>query len=405
MNIRGRPRHIAIFGNFGIGNLGNEASLKAMMDFLRRNRPDAEITVVCHGLEAVQREHGVPTAPIRLPPPSATWIQILNRLMLKLPWRLFDIVRAFRDVRKFDIIVVPGTGILDDFGERWQAMPYDLFKWSLAAKLSRRPFAFVNIGAGPIQHPLSTWLMASAARMAQYCSYRDEISKTYIEGLGIRGSQDPVFPDLAFNLPVPECALDRHQDNLPPTIGLGVMNYHGWNCAAAESARIHETYQSQIARFAVWLLAKGYRVRFLVGAWSDQGAIEDILRRVAATYGVVPATQILAKPAASLNELMRQIVETDIVVATRFHNIVAALMVCRPVLSIGYAAKNAALLTEVGLGPFHQEADRLDFDLLIEQFEELLQRREELTKRVEDAMERFRRLLNDQESNLLTELL
>jgi polysaccharide pyruvyl transferase WcaK-like protein len=77
--------------------------------------------------------------------------------LLKVPSRTLDIVRTLYQVRKFDIVVVPGTGILDDFGEPWYAMPYDLFKWSLAAMLGGRPFTFVSVGAGPIQHPLSSW--------------------------------------------------------------------------------------------------------------------------------------------------------------------------------------------------------------------------------------------------------
>ena len=52
--------------------------------------------------------------------------------------------------RRFDMIVVPGTGMLDDFGERWRDMPYHLFRWGLACRLARTPFAFVSIGAGPI---------------------------------------------------------------------------------------------------------------------------------------------------------------------------------------------------------------------------------------------------------------
>ena len=71
------------------------------------------------------------------------------------------------------MIVVPGTGMLDDFGERWRDMPYHLFRWGLACRMARTPFAFVSIGAGPIHHPLSRWLMRSAAAMARYRSYRD----------------------------------------------------------------------------------------------------------------------------------------------------------------------------------------------------------------------------------------
>ena len=57
--------------------------------------------------------------------------------------------------------------------EHWRAMPYDILKWSLAARLMRRPFAFVSIGAGPVAGSISKRLFTWAARMAAYRSYRD----------------------------------------------------------------------------------------------------------------------------------------------------------------------------------------------------------------------------------------
>jgi polysaccharide pyruvyl transferase WcaK-like protein len=326
--------------------------------------------------------------------------------LLKVPSRTLDIVRTLYQVRKFDIVVVPGTGILDDFGEPWYAMPYDLFKWSLAAMLGGRPFTFVSVGAGPIQHPLSTWLMVAAARMAQYCSFRDNVSWSYMSAQGIRASRKLIFPDLAFSLVVPGYVRKTARGHRiePPTIGLGIMNYHGWKPTDAVGPEIHEKYQSKMASFAGWLLTKGYRLRFLMGAGSDRDAIDDILRRLAGDGRSVAGMQVFDE-AASLDELMRQIVETDVVVATRFHNLVAALMAGKPVLSIGYAAKNAALLAEAGLDAFHQEIDQLDVGLLIRQFEDLMQRREELSGRAMKAVEHFRGLLHDQETYLLSTFL
>jgi polysaccharide pyruvyl transferase WcaK-like protein len=64
-------------------------------------------------------------------------------------------------------------------------------------------------------------------------------------------------------------------------------------------------------------------------------------------------------------------VETDVVVATRFHNVVCALKLCKPTVSIGYAEKFDDLMAEMGVGCFCQHVERLDVDLLIEQFERL----------------------------------
>jgi polysaccharide pyruvyl transferase WcaK-like protein len=398
------PKHIALFGNFGSGNLGNEASLKAMLDLIRHRRPDALVTCICYGVETAQAEHDVATIPIKLAFPNNRWLAKLNRLFFGIPLLLVDLVRTFYLARGLDVFIVPGTGILDDFAERWQAMPYDLFRWSLAAKIWGRPFALVSIGAGPIVHPISRWFLASAARMACYRSYRDAASKEYMQTVGVSAQDDPVFPDLAFNLPVPE----RPSSELPngqPTIGVGVMNYYGWDNASAHRFVIHETYVAELTQFFCWLIAHGYRVRLLMGALSDQLAIDDISQRVAAQCGQSASLQLIGEPAHSLQQLMYQILETELIVATRFHNIVAALRVGRPAISIGYAKKNDALLAQVGLGAFCQPIEELDLSRLVADFQSLVDARGPFSDQVRRAVEQLRGHLQDQDAYILDKLL
>ena len=59
-------------------------------------------------------------------------------------------VRAFRELKGTDMVIVPGTGLLTDaFGlSDWG--PYSVFKWVLMAKLRRCRVLFVSVGAGPI---------------------------------------------------------------------------------------------------------------------------------------------------------------------------------------------------------------------------------------------------------------
>ena len=403
-SMRVKAKHIALFGNFGSGNLGNEASLKAMLDLVRNKKPDAFVTCICYGLETAQAEHEVATIPIKLALPKNRWLLKLNRLFLKIPLLLVDVLHAAFLARNFDVFIVPGTGILDDFGERWQAMPYDLFKWSVAAKIWRRPFALVSVGAGPIVHPVSRWFLVSAARMAFYRSYRDAVSKEYMQTVGVSERDDPVFPDLAFNLPVPKRPLSAlPNDHL--TIGVGVMNYYGWDNASAHRFEIHEKYIAQLTQFLCWLIAGGYRVRLLMGAVSDRLAIDDISRRIADQCGQGATLHLIAEPVYSFQDLMHQIYETELIVATRFHNIVAALSVGRPAISIGYAKKNDALLQQVGLGAFCQQIEELDLARLIADFQSLVDARGPFTDQVHRAVGQLRGHLKDQDAYIIDKLI
>ena len=58
-------------------------------------------------------------------------------------------------------------------------------------------------------------------------------------------------------------------------------------------------------------------------------------------------------------------------VATHYHNVVCALMLSKPTISIGYGEKNAVLMADAGLAEYCQSVDSLDVERLIAQFTEL----------------------------------
>jgi polysaccharide pyruvyl transferase WcaK-like protein len=75
---------------------------------------------------------------------------------------------------------------------------------------------------------------------------------------------------------------------------------------------------------------------------------------------------------------MRQMTLVDTVVATRYHNVLCALKMCKPTISLGYSRKNDVLMEEMGLGEFCQNVRTFDGDLLTEQFGKLESRTDQL---------------------------
>jgi polysaccharide pyruvyl transferase WcaK-like protein len=281
-------------------------------------------------------------------------------------------------------------------------MPYHLFRWGLACRLAGTPFAFVSIGAGPIHHPLSRWLMRSAAAMARYRSYRDVNSKNYMDGIGLERPDDAVTPDLAFRLPLPPSA--RPSATGRRVIGVGMMGYAGWKHSQADGRAIYSAYTAKMTQFVTWLVEQGYAVRLLMGDEGDIQAMADVRMAIGAQPGGMGA-YIASEPARSLTEVMRQIGEIELLVATRFHNVVCGLMMGRPVISLSYAKKNDVLLDEMGLGDFCQHIESFDLDRLKAQFERLIRDRDAYVPGIVQKATEYREQLADQEKHLLAELL
>src|SRR5262249_7914522 len=112
-------------------------------------------------------------------------------------------------------------------------------------------------------------------------------------------------------------------------------------------------------------------------------------------------SRVVAEPMCDVEDLFAQIAKTDMVVASRFHNVVCALMLGRPVLSLGYHDKNDALLAEMGLNAFCQHIEHFSVDELIREFQSLATELPEAAKSVELKCATYRDLLEDQYRALL----
>jgi polysaccharide pyruvyl transferase WcaK-like protein len=80
---------------------------------------------------------------------------------------------------------------------------------------------------------------------------------------------------------------------------------------------------------------------------------------------------LVIEPTETLGELMTQLAAVDIVVASRYHNVVAALKLSKPTISISYGTKSDILMEQMRLAEFRQSIQSLDVARLIEQFSAL----------------------------------
>ena len=393
-----RPR-IVLFGLFGAGNFGNDGSLETVLEMLRQKLPEAEILCVCANPGLIEDEFGIAAVLIRIAAKAPYLVRKLDRLFLTLPGRLVDLAHALRTMWGTDIMLMPGTGILDDFGDRPNGMPLYIYLWCLSARLAGSCIAYVSVGAGPINHPLSRWFMLSAARLAHYRSFRDVNSRNYLAKHGLDTRSDALCPDVVFSLAAPA---ETKPQNTHLTVGLGVMDYHGWYGRGETGNDIYRRYIEKLADFAVHLTGNGHRIRLLIGQNSDENAAMDLMRLVSRKVGERRAGLIAMQRCSSLHDLMDEIARTDIVVATRYHNIICALKMGRPSISIEYAAKNTAVMNAVGLGEFCEHAETFSTAGLIQKFDRLTKERSRHEAQIRSKVAEFGNELEAQNAVLLS---
>ena len=181
---------------------------------------------------------------------------------------------------------------------------------------------------------------------------------------GLDVSEARVLSDLAFGLPAPSEAACTAQ-----TVGVGVMAYYGSNSSEdrGHADEIHAGDVEKIKRFVRWLADSGYQIRLFGGdnRFDDRVAEEILADLRAHRPGLEPMCAV-AEPVTSMRGLMREMAPVGTVVATRFHNVLCALKLSKPTISIGYAPKHDLMMADMGLSEFCQSARSLDVDRFIQ---------------------------------------
>jgi len=404
MSSKEKPTHIALFGVFGAGNLGNECTLEAMLYNIRRYLPAADVTCICTGPEETSAKCGIRAYGIRelrLPHSSNRVLGLLLKIFSVIPVEISRWIKVLRKLKHMDMLMMTGTGMLSDFGISPFGLHYDILRWSVAARIRGCKLLFVSVGVGPIRHPLSRLFVQTALRLANYRSYRDEFSKRYLETIGSRSNEDVVSPDLAFSLPRSVITDARERGVGMTVVGVGIITYFGKNAASGAGETIYRDYVAKMDLFVRWLLDHDYGVRLLIGDVTYDRRVREDLRNLLARNGVnYSKDKIADEPAESVGELLRQLAETDLVVASRFHNVLLSLMLGKPVIAISFHEKVDSLMTAMGVEEFRQSIETVDLNRLIEQFITLEQNAQSLKRRVQRKAEACRKTLDEQYSRI-----
>ena len=109
-------------------------------------------------------------------------------------------------------------------------------------------------------------------------------------------------------------------------------------------------------------------------------------------------THVIDEPICSVEDLLTQLVATDIVVATRFHNLLLALLCNKPVVSISFHHKCRSLMNVMGLSKYCLDINDLTADKLIEQFCDLETNANKIKSIIKEKVIKLRTALDEQYS-------
>jgi polysaccharide pyruvyl transferase WcaK-like protein len=372
-----RPvRRVALYGYLGSGNLGNDASLETILAWLKYDYPDVEVECITIAPEEIAARYGVPSVRLAWRTPRQGSNRVTETVR-KLLGRLIDVPRSFALAGTVDAIIVPGMGVLEErLGERPWGLPFGLFLMAAAARLRRRHFLLLDVGAEWALNPLTRRLYVATARLATHVSYRDNASAAAMARAGVH---DPaaIAPDLAFGHPGPMLAKPE-----PGRIVVGVMAYYGRKDNPKRGADVRNRYVVTIATAMTEIVAAGSRVVLVGGDRVDVDVARDVRAAILTACPGLSDTAVVIRELTTFSDLTEEMMRAEVVIASRFHNLICALRLARPTISIGYASKNRHLMQALDLDEYCQEIEDLDAGQLVAQVRAAQENAGELAARI-----------------------
>ena len=400
----GAPRSIGLLDHMGYGNLGDAAIQDAVIANIKKRLPNARIIGFSFIPDDTLKRHNIPCYPIRwwYPTLAATeenhgagrisfgsrlksalkstplvysWAKPVSDLMHEAVF----LVRSYRVLRSLDVLIISGGGQLCELWRGPWSHPYTIFKFSLLTKLARRQLYILNVGAGPLKHPLSKFFARSAVRLADYRSFRDRDSQELVRSIGVK-SKTHVYPDLAYALEIGDRsnAADRSNAKLhgasKPTVGLNPIGFCDPRIWPRKEDSLYQEYLGKLTQFSAWLIEHGYTLRVFSTEMSvDRQAIGDLETRLRSRLS--PAAlegQFFWNPSESVTDVLREMSELDFIVTSKFHGIIFSHLLGKPVISLSYHRKMDVAMRAVGQSRFSADIEHFDVDSLIQAFRSLV---------------------------------
>jgi polysaccharide pyruvyl transferase WcaK-like protein len=425
-NGSGGRKKIGLLDHMGGGNLGDDATQTAVMRNIKKRWPESAIFGFSMNPSDTQTRHGIPSYPIR----RQTWdwsprtgnstttfkkkvkaavskyrflfllLKAIKNVAIRIPRPLFQevsfLVKSFRIIRSFDLLIISGGGqLLDSWGGPWK-FPYTVLKWVLLAKLSKVSCYFLNVGAGPLRHPLSRFFVKYALFLGDYASFRDEKSRTLVQEIGFRG-RSHVVADCVYGLDIPRlnpACIGRRTD---PLVGISPMAYYDPRIYWEKDQGVYECFIRTLALFGSWLSRNHHRLRlFTTDIWFDTQTIEELRTALMNDPQITDLHSIMQEPIKATEDLFSQMSSMDYVVTCRFHGVVFAHLMNIPVLALSHHPKVATLMNDLGLSEYCLDIRTLDLGLLINTFIRLADQKDHVKARMAEKAELYKGMLRMQ---------
>jgi polysaccharide pyruvyl transferase CsaB len=318
---------IGIVGNYGHDNNGDEAILQGILQQLCNDLSFSKEDIVIFSNNPENTVARYSISSVYLLKKEGNFVKSVIKTILQ----------HIKVVRKLDVLIIGGGGVLMDMFKR-DAPLYSTLVF--IAKAFKCKIIIYGVGAGPINTPLGTSLIKGMAHAASLIAVRDEQSRDLLIEKGVK-KDIKVIPDPALTLG------DLNQKVITSTIkkvGVTAVPYFSPHYWPESNEAIYTNYITSMAKNLDKIVSeRNVEIVFYSTKYpQDVQVTMDIYNKMEQKKSVKVLDANLHP-----NELIKLSQELDLVIGTRLHSLILSVAAGTPVIGIGYHKKVESFMRRI----------------------------------------------------------
>jgi polysaccharide pyruvyl transferase CsaB len=344
----GRCKKVVLSGYYGFENVGDEAVLASIIQDLKKEMPDIQITVLSHSPQKTEITHGV---------------KAINR------WKPREIIAA---LKKSDLLISGGGSLLQDTTSN-KTIPYYLGIIQLAIWL-KKPVVCYSQGVGPIQHNFNRRLTRYVLNQVNHIFVREVGSLKTLQDMGVQVpitvAIDPVLgirlkPKVVQTLPI------------LPSNAIGIY-IRPW----VDSEKVLDVLQEVGTR----LIAEGYPLYAIsMHGEEDRKISQKLSERLDNKLTVLMGSGDGGN--LTIDEVVAYTAQFKWIIGMRLHSLIMAAALKVPMIALAYDPKVKDFMKQMN-NKYLVEVENLKVDNLQKLIDDLLTNYEIVKQQIYDAYEK-----------------
>ena len=345
-----RPFDILISGYYGFGNNGDDAVLQAIVDSLKKERPNLRVVVLSKNPQDTEVRYGV-TSIFR-----------------------FNFPKVRRYLKNTHLLITGGGTLLQDLTST-QSLIYYLWVINTAHKSGARTMLYAN-GIGPLRYESNKARVAAALRHIDAITLRDNGSLEELGRFNNLRCSIAVTADAAFalNLPSPQ----RQAETLS---ALGILPGGYFVIAVRSWKYIARGFEDELSAFIEQAAVAHSLTPVFIAMQPDNDA--EISRRIAARLRNVQPI-VLDQPLPT-EEYLSIVGGSAFTTAMRLHAIIYGAKTATPCIGLVYDPKVRAMMQAMGQDTFISVEDT-NHAILLGFTQRIMKRRNEISAEIQASI-------------------